>query len=1012
MLDKVGGKARVADFGLARSAGIQESEVTHTGSVIGSPAYMSPEQIRTPDRVGPTTDVYSLGVVLYEMLTGERPFRGSTQLLLHQVLNDDPRPPRRLNDAIERDLETICLTSLEKDPSRRYASAKALVEDLERFRTNHPIQAQPPTIVKRMVKWIRRYPTVTGSAAVVFGILVLSLLVIAGFWGRTSNARRDARRQADARALEQAISLCEQGDVGRGLLTLAALLDSCQIDSPELEFAIRTNIETWRPRLFAVPSGYWRTAGEVRLLALNRAGKQVVVGDLDKNVSIWNLETNRTVPIGVDSDALSMTFCNNGQSVLVGLKDGRIGRFSSETGRNEQWYRRHTGEIRSLAVFPDGKHFVSGDNGAAGVACSWSIAESKPKQVFGEGSGPVHAVAISADGSFVAIAAGNISDERSHQVQIWSTASGEKIGVPARHGKRIRSLAIAPNGAFVVSGSNDDTALVSHATTGKPMASPLQHKAPVTSVAIANNSQTIVTASDDNSAQIWRFEHCPLPGEQAPPLHPVGGRLWHSGAVFSAVISPDNKLVATASYDGTVRMWDMNTGAPASPFLQHASRADIVAFASEGRELLTGARNGELRRWRLLQYEAYQFAESHQHMVDEVNFSPDGRLLLSVARDGKGLIRNASDLKVKHELYHGENTKVYAGEFSRDGSSVITACSDGTARIWNVAEGPPPKRTLRYPRANADEKLEVHTVGISSDGKYALTGGFRGQVGLWNIADGTLVHGHFMEVNSEVWKVVFSPSGRYFCACCDSGRVNVWNTDTGEDVAMFPNEAGPGGSANVRSMCWLDDDQLISASWNHRAQIWSISQQGAIGPAFEHDDWVWSVAVSPDGMTVASGSLDRTARLWDRVTGRTIGSPLRHGGGVWTIRFSPDGKTLLTGSSDNTARFWDTRTAMPISPPLPHGGAVVALAFHPDGTRAVTGSEDWQVRSWPTPSPAPGTSAELTLALQVFTGMELDRSGSVRILRGDDWHRRARQFAATRHGWNKSTAAAQNVSGP
>ncbi len=257
---------KIADFGIAKHLD-HDSGATLEGTVLGTPAYMSPEQGRADLRlVGPATDIYSLGAILYEMLAGRVPFEGATPLeTLALVQRQDPVLPRQLRPSVPRDLETICLKCLHKDPRRRYASALALAEDVGRFRAGEPIQARPIGAAERLIKWARRRPALAGAAGVVVFLVLLAFALMSWGWSEAqerAGAEADARlriagqkRQVEALTanvfLDQGIHLCDSGEVGQGLLLLArAAAVAHNLEEKHLEEAARLNLAAWRSHYF------------------------------------------------------------------------------------------------------------------------------------------------------------------------------------------------------------------------------------------------------------------------------------------------------------------------------------------------------------------------------------------------------------------------------------------------------------------------------------------------------------------------------------------------------------------------------------------------------------------------------------------------------------------------------------------------------------------------------------------------------------------------------------------
>jgi tetratricopeptide (TPR) repeat protein len=225
------GRPHLMDFGLAKRDA-DDVTITTDGQVLGTPAYMSPEQARGDGhRVDGRGDVYSLGVVLYQMLTGELPFRGTPRMLLHQVLHDEPRRPRSLNDRIPRDLETICLKAMAKEPGRRYATAAEAGADLRRFLAGEPIRARRVGAAEHAWRWCRRNRAVAGLAAAAF------LAMAAGTAVSTAQAMRARRAESEMRAV---LEFVEQR-------VLAAARPKGQLGGLGPEVTLREAIDAARP---------------------------------------------------------------------------------------------------------------------------------------------------------------------------------------------------------------------------------------------------------------------------------------------------------------------------------------------------------------------------------------------------------------------------------------------------------------------------------------------------------------------------------------------------------------------------------------------------------------------------------------------------------------------------------------------------------------------------------------------------------------------------------------------
>ena len=214
LIDPEMNRARIVDFGMARSVD-SPAELTREGAIFGTPAYMSPEQVVGDPEIDGRADVYGLGASLYEALAGEPPFLGTPLMVVHQILNEEPRPPRRLNESIPRDLDTICLKAIAKDPRQRYADARAMAVDLKRWLGGEPIAARPPGPIERIWRWAKRERRIAVLLAAVIALLtslaagatVAALMINSAL---LTAVTEKARADQEARAAETAQALAAQ----------------------------------------------------------------------------------------------------------------------------------------------------------------------------------------------------------------------------------------------------------------------------------------------------------------------------------------------------------------------------------------------------------------------------------------------------------------------------------------------------------------------------------------------------------------------------------------------------------------------------------------------------------------------------------------------------------------------------------------------------------------------------------------------------------------------------------
>jgi tRNA A-37 threonylcarbamoyl transferase component Bud32 len=574
----------VSDFGLAKCVvGSDDPEaagLTETGAVVGTPSYMAPEQATgTTKRLSPAADTYSLGAILYECLTGRPPFRAETPMgTLLMVLHQEPPRPRSLNPKADRDLETVCLKCLEKDPARRYPSAEALADDLEAWLDGRPIKARRGGVGERVVKWCRRRPA--GAALLGMAVLGLSLaLVVAGCFAllvlvqaqRARMMEEMARAERD-RAEEQAMRARDAEEQAR--MEALAQKEMAEHQRMMTERALYAHQIELAQREWEAGQG--RRAREL----LDQ------VGPLPPRGWEWQYLRGVAQLAGQESRTLKgpkgggqLAFSPDGSRIATASQDGKVQVWDVASGKEEATAEGHRDGANCVAFSPDGTRLASGGKDRA--VRFWDATSGKETLRALDTTGEVLGVAFSPDGSLVAAAARGKDD--SGEVRVWRGATGKMVLSFDALKAPAAGVAFSLNGKRLAVAVRDGTVKAWEVATGKDLYTIRAHEGAAEAVAFGAEGR-LASAGADKLVKVW----------DAATGQPAFTVRDHADAVLGVAWSPDGKRLASVGRDDTVRVWDADTGHLLLTFKDsHLS----VAWSPDGRLLASFTRDGAVKVW-------------------------------------------------------------------------------------------------------------------------------------------------------------------------------------------------------------------------------------------------------------------------------------------------------------------------------------------------------------------------------------------------------------------------------
>ncbi len=920
-----GDTPKVADFGLAGFLTADAPPATrHSHGVLGTPEYAAPEQLGGSSRQSsarPAADVYSLGAILYELLTGRPPFSNANPVdTIAQSLYTDPIPPARLERGIPRDIETVCLKCLEKQPRRRYASAGDLADDLGRFLTGSPVAARPVGQVEHAARWLRRHPVHLASLLAAVTLVVVCGVFLTLLWQsqvKQTAAERQARFTADSRAeteekarrsatrqlieadIDLSLALCEQGEVARGLDGLKGILGREDVP-PELDRMIRLNIGGWGYRhatlLADLPFG---TA--VNHVALTPDGALLVAAG-GRETTVWETRTGklRCGPLQLRKPVVGVRVAPDGK-MLVAFAGAELLTCVPADGEFAVATETYPADVADVSFAPVGGRFA-----VATADGDVRLLSTKPGEVSNRWrvTAAPTSVGFHPDGSglFVGTSTGVLET---------LALTGADARTLAKLPAAVRRVSGTHSGKHVAVALANDSIEILDAATGDSVSAPLNPRRPLRKMVLPATADVIVGGFGEGPP--YNLGECigwSLPqGRQQQTLA-------FDGEVVDLAVSEDGYHLLAGGGHRSASLW---VGHPWRPNPIRLGDAGHVCSVALDRRGLTAA---------VAHLPGPRYSRPNQACIRVWELPPDQRTGFHVPFDGLTNLAAATSAPV---LVAADRYGTVAGERPIGGATdrpgALAGERDGTVAAWNSQTGEPIGPSLKL-------RDRVRSVAVHPAGELALALTNRG-FHLIRLRTGD--RREYTNVNNYP-KAAFSTSGDLFAVNSENKTVRVYRTARPDE----PLHVVPHGEF-VNGMHFSPDDRRVAlCAIDGTVSVWDFQEEREVFRVATGNPG-HAVAFSPDGRTVAFAGRDRTLSLLNAETGETIRKPIPTADVVNRLTWTPENLILANGV-DGTVRLFDATTGRAVGPAFPVTAAGSALSH--TGECVFTGAPDSGIRGW------------------------------------------------------------------